>query len=124
MRCAISAFALSLWAAIPFSANAGDLIPGMTEHEVVQVLGPPDAVRLERNGLVCLTYAVLEHRILEHVFGSRTHVVALKENRLVNHETVRTQAIRFHCSDVAARWDPPMRGPLVCDDRWAPRCRP
>jgi hypothetical protein len=50
----------------------------MTEYQVVQVLGPPDAVRLERNGVISLTYAVPEHRFLLHVFGSRTHVVALK----------------------------------------------
>jgi len=110
--------------AAPCSAGAGDLAPGMSEHEVVQVLGPPDAVRLERNGVICLTYAVPQHRVLLHVFGSRTHVVALKENRLVNHETVRTETTRFHCSHVASRWDPPMREPLVCDDRWAPRCTP
>ena len=114
--------AAALSVAVPCDAGAGDLAPGMTEHEVGEVLGPPDAVRLERNGVVCLTYAVHEHRVLARLFGSRAHVVSLKENRLVNDETVRTQAI--NCSDVAARWDPPIRGLPVCDDRWAPRCRP
>lgn len=128
MRLGITSFVvLSLSVGLPLYASAGnlgELTPGMSEREVMQVMGRPDAIRLERNGVVCLTYGPREHAVLARIFGQRAGVIAFKENRLVNYETVHTAALCFHCSDMAAKWDPPMRPPLVCDDRWGPRCRP
>ena len=95
------------------AAIAGDLAIGMSERDVVALLGPPDAVRLERNGVVCLTYEPQQHRVWSRLFGERTQVLALKDNHLVDDDTVRTREVRFHCSHVASRWDPPMREPLI-----------
>ena len=95
------------------AAIAGDLAIGMSERDVVALLGPPDAVRLERNGVVCLTYEPQQHRVWSRLFGERTQVLALKDNHLVDDDTVRTREVRFHCSRVASRWDPPMREPLI-----------
>ena len=78
----------------------------MSKREVLGVLGPPDAVRIESNAVVCLTYSLHERAVWSRVFGKRVHVVALKENRLVSYETVRAEAIRFYCSRIAGRWDP------------------
>jgi len=117
--------ALALSSILPISANAGspgELAMGMSEHAVVRVMGPPDAVRLERNGVLCLTYQLHQHRLWSRLFGTRTILVALKDNGFVDYETVRTEAIRSHCSRIAGRWDPPMRQPLICEDRWSPRC--
>jgi hypothetical protein len=126
MRSRTACLALILSVGLPacaYAGNPGDLVPGMSEAQVVELVGPPDAVRLERNGVVCLTYGSREHVVLARLFGKRTGVVALKDNRLVNYETIHTGNIRFHCSHVAAKWDPPMGPPLVCDDRWGPRCQ-
>jgi hypothetical protein len=102
--------------ALPQASGAGDLALGMSRRGVVALLGPPDAVRLERNGVVCLTYDVHRRWLWLRLFGERTEVVALKDDHLVDDDTVRTRDVRFHCSDVAGRWDPPMRPPLVtCD---------
>ena len=119
MRRGIESLLLAVSVGLPVAAGAGNLgalAPGMSEAEVVRLMGPPDAVRLERNGVVCLTYAMQEHRMLSRLFGQRTAVVALKENRLVTCETVRSQSIRFHCSHIAGRWAPPMAAFPVCDD--------
>ena len=104
-------FCLSL--ALPQSTNAGDLPMGISEREVVALLGPPDAVRLERNGVVCLTYEQQQYRVWLRLFGERTQVIALKDNHLVDDDTVRTREVRFHCSYIAGRWDPPMREPPI-----------
>jgi hypothetical protein len=103
------------------AGELGDLELGMTREEVVARLGPPDAVRLERNGVVCFTYELNEPRLLSHIFHARTGLVALKENRLVHQDVVRTGATRFACSHIAQQWDPPSRAPLICDGRWR-RC--
>jgi hypothetical protein len=113
-------FAWSIGAAL--GAVAGDLEPGMSQADVVAVIGRPDAVRLERNGVVCLTYEPHERRIWSHVLGARTRVIALKANRFVDDATIRSERVRFHCSRVAERWDPPWRGPLICDARWRRGC--
>jgi hypothetical protein len=103
------------------AGELGELLPGMSREQVVAALGPPDAVRLERNGVVCLTYELNRPWILAHAFGARTGLVALKENRLVHQDVVRTGAARFACSHVAGWWDPPSRAPIICDGRWR-RC--
>ena len=113
MRQVIGLFVVCLGLALPQSSSAGDLPMGMSEREVVARLGPPDAVRLERNGVVCLTYEQQQHRVWLRLFGERTLVIALKDNHLVDDDTVRTREVRFHCSHVAGRWDPPMREPLI-----------
>jgi hypothetical protein len=113
MRQVVGLFVVCLGLALPQSSSAGDLPMGMSEREVVARLGPPDAVRLERNGVVCLTYEQQQHRVWLRLFGERTLVIALKDNHLVDDDTVRTREVRFHCSHVAARWDPPMREPLI-----------
>ena len=105
-RITISLVVLGLGIGQPLHAEAGtltDLAPGMCQAEVVHVVGPPDAVRLERNGVVCLTYGSREHAALAPIFGQRTGVIVFKENRLVNYETVRTAALRFHWSDMTLR---------------------
>ena len=114
--------ALALSVAVSCSAAADPLAFGMSRADVVAVVGPPDAVRLERNGVVCLTYALDGHRLLSHILGARTRIIALKEDRFLDEAIVRSERVRFYCSAVAGRWDPPMRGPLVCDDRWRRGC--
>jgi hypothetical protein len=56
------------------------------------------------------------------VFGARTRIIALKEDRFFDDATIRSERVRFHCSRVAGRWDPPLRGPLMCDERWRRGC--
>jgi fatty-acid desaturase len=53
----------------------------MTEHEVVQVLGPPDAVRLERNGVACLTACCLEESPTVWAAWHRLHHHAADKER-------------------------------------------
>ena len=107
-----------------FCAAAGDLAPGMSRADVVGVIGPPDAVRVERNGVVCLSYALVGRGLFDRVLGARTRIVALKENRFFDDAVVRSDSVRFHCSRLAGQWDPPMRAPLVCDERWRRGCSP
>jgi hypothetical protein len=125
MRLAIVATLLLIQtAASPYlvgPAHAGEVVPGMTRRDVVLVLGPPAAVRLERNAIVCLTYptgALWRSRLL----GERTRVIALKEGRVIDDAVVRSERIRFHCSRVAGQWDPPMRTDVLCDERRPARC--
>jgi hypothetical protein len=103
-------------------AQAGEVVLGMPQREVVLALGPPTGVRLERNAVECLTYESERWRWLAHVVGGRTRVIVFKEGRLVDDRLVRTIDIRFYCSQVAGRWDPPMRVGDLCDDRAAHRC--
>jgi len=125
MRLAIvAALMLAQTAALPCHvgpARAEEVVPGMSRREVVLVLGPPAAVRLERNAVVCLTYASGEWW-RSRLLGERTRVIAFKEGRVIDDAVVRTERIRFHCSRVAGRWDPPMRTDVLCDDRRAARC--
>ena len=109
--------------ALPQCASASDLTPGMSEHEVAAVMGPPDAIRLERNAVVCLTYGTHEHTVWSRVFG-RIRVIALKENSLVDDTDVRPGNVRHHCSRIAGRWDPYIPRASACDDQRAPRCAP
>ena len=113
MRQVVGLLIVCLSLAMPQASSAGDLPIGMSEREVIALLGPPDAVRLERNGVVCLTYEQPQHRVWLRLFGERTQVVALKDNHLVDADTVRTRDVRFHCSYIAGRWDLPMREPLI-----------
>ena len=48
--------------------GAGELLPGMTEHDVVGIMGPPTSVRLERNGVQCLVYRPSERRATNLIF--------------------------------------------------------
>ena len=115
-------FALA-WTAGPWTAGAaqaGELAPGMSQHQVVSVLGPPTGLRLERNAVVCLTYAS-DEPWRARLFGERTRVIAFKEDRLVDDAIVRSVQIRFHCSRGAGQWDPPMRIKAPCD-RLTGRC--
>jgi hypothetical protein len=114
--------ALALSVGVSVAAAAGDLAPGMSGAAVVAVIGQPDAVRLERNGVVCLTYALDGHRLWTRLFGTRTRIVALKEDHFFEEAVVRSERVRFYCSSVAGRWDPPMREPLVCDEGWRRGC--
>jgi hypothetical protein len=117
----------ALWFSVTTSLCAGasslrELVAGMSKNEVMRVMGPPDALRLERNGVVCLTYEMHEHRLWSRLFGQRTHLVALKDDRLIDDATIRSERIRSQCSQIAARWDPPMRRPLICDDHRRTGC--
>ena len=115
-------FALA-WTVGPWTAGAqaGELAPGMSQGEVVLVLGPPTGLRLERNAVICLTYEAGEPW-RARVFGERTRVLAFREGRLVDDALVRSIDIRFHCSRVAGQWDPPMRIKAPCEDRAMARC--
>ncbi|MBO0741288.1 MAG: hypothetical protein J2P51_07665 [Hyphomicrobiaceae bacterium] len=103
-------------------AQAGEVLIGMSQREVVIVLGPPIGAHLERNAVVCLTYEAGPRWRWAHVFGERTRVIAFQEGRLVDDAIVRSVRIRFHCSRVAGRWDPPMRVNGLCDARPGRRC--
>jgi hypothetical protein len=105
-----------------FCAAAGELAPGMSRADVVRLIGPPDAERLERNGVVCLSYALNGRGVIDRVLGARTRIVALKENHFFDDAVVRSDSVRFHCSHLAGRWDPPLRAPLACDERWRRGC--
>jgi hypothetical protein len=99
-----------------------DIVDGMSKSEVLRAMGPPDATRLERNGVVCLTYDRHEHRLWSRLFGQRTQVIALKDDRLIDDATIRSENVRSHCSHIASRWDPPMRRSQMCSDRGNSRC--
>ena len=101
-------------------AQAGELAAGMSQRDVVMVLGPPLGAHLERNAVVCLTYGSPWR--WAHVLGERTRVIAFKEDRLVDDAIVRSVRIRFHCSYVAGQWDPPMRVNDLCFARPGGRC--
>jgi hypothetical protein len=103
-------------------ARAEEVALGMPEREVVLVLGPPTGVRLERNAVECLTYESDRWQWLTHLVGQRTRLIAFKEGLLVEDRVVRSIDIRFYCSQVAGRWDPPMRVGGLCDDRPGRRC--
>jgi hypothetical protein len=103
-------------------ARAGEVAMGMSQREVVMVLGPPIGAHLERNAVVCLTYEPGRMWRWAHVFGERTRVIAFQQDQLVDDEIVRSVRIRFHCSRVAGRWDPPMRVNDVCAARPGGRC--
>ena len=124
MRRIANIVVICLSLALPQSASASDLTPGMSEREVLAVLGPPDAVRLERNAVVCLTYDAHENRLWSLAFGQRIRVIALKENRLVDDDGVRPGSVRHHCSRIAGRWDPSIPRASACVDRRAPSCAP
>ena len=79
MRRIASLVVICLSVALPHCASADDLAHGMSEREVLSLMGPPDAARLERNGVVCLTYALHEHLVWSHLFGQRRRVITLKE---------------------------------------------
>jgi len=103
-------------------AQAGELPIGMSQREVVMVLGPPIRAHLERNAVVCLTYEAGSWARWARVFGERIRVIAFREDRLVDDTIVRPVGIRFHCSHVAGRWDPPMRVHDLCPARPGGRC--
>jgi hypothetical protein len=116
---------LCLGIVTPVRAGANtlrDIVDGMSKSEVLRVMGSPDAVRLERNGVVCLTYEGHEHGLWSRLFGQRTHLLALKDDRLVDDATIRSENVRAHCSQIAARWDRPMRRPQICGDLGEARC--
>jgi hypothetical protein len=83
----------------------------MSEGAVVRAIGPPDAVRFERNGVVCFTYDLHEHRLWSHVFGRRTQIIALKENGLVDRDIIRTESVRYSdaalCAGASPAWPAP-----------------
>jgi len=103
-------------------AQAGEVAIGMSQREVVMVLGPAIGAHLERNAVVCLTYEPGWRWRWAHVFGERTRIIAFKEDRLVDDAIVRSVRIRFHCSYVAGQWDPPMRVNDLCPARPGGRC--
>jgi hypothetical protein len=103
-------------------AQAGELAIGMSQRQVVMVLGPPIGTHIERNAVVCLTYEAGSWGRWAHVFGERIRVIAFQEGRLVDDTIVRPVGIRFHCSHVAGRWDPPMRVHDLCPARPGGRC--
>ena len=108
---------LCLSPVMPIYAGADgprEMVPGMTKNEIMRMMGPPDAVRLERNSVVCLTYDKPEPRLWSRLFGDRTKLIALKSNKLIEEATIRSESVRFYCSWIAARWDRPMSHPLTC----------
>jgi hypothetical protein len=103
-------------------AQAGEVVLGMSQREVVLALGPPTGVHIERNAVVCLAYGTGWPWRWARVLGERTRIIAFREDRLIDDAIVRSVRIRFHCSHVAGRWDPPMRVNGLCDDRPGGRC--
>lgn len=105
MRLARVFLAITCMDACAYAAYASELPYGLPRVEVERQLGPPYAVHLERNGVICLTYPSEPAPIRR----ARIRVVALKESRLIQDDVVAPDRIRFHCSKAAGRWDPPPR---------------
>lgn len=101
------------------SASAEGLATGLPSHLVEARLGPAGSVRLERNGVRCWTYT------LERDARSKRELVRLlilRSGRLQEDLTVRSEEVRFRCSEAAGRWDTARSRPLVCDPRWSRFC--
>ena len=108
------------------SAHAGEeqLAPGMTERDVVGIMGPPNTVQLERNGVQCLSYQPYERRFTNLIFLRDTLIVAFRLGHLATVESVYASEVDSHCSQIAAAWDLPPQHPVTCFRKFWLRCEP
>lgn len=97
------------------AAIAEEMIPGLPRQRVEERLGPPTAIRLERNRVVCWVYALERDRHLKRL-------IVLRHDHVLEDATVRTEHERFHCAQAAERWDHQRKKPLVCDSHWSRFC--
>jgi hypothetical protein len=105
-------------------AGAEQLAPGMTEREVAGIMGPPNSVRLERNGVQCLAYQPYERRFTNLIFLRDTLIVAFRLGHLTTVDSVYASEIDSHCSQIAAAWDLPPQHPVACFRKFWLRCEP
>jgi len=127
MRCnAYSLMVAIMSAAAISSAHAGEeqLAPGMTERDVVAIMGPPTFERLERNGVQCLAYQPSDRRVTNLIFLRDTLVVAFRLGRLATTESVYASDIDRRCSQIAAAWDPPPQHSVTCFRKFYLGCEP
>jgi hypothetical protein len=111
--------AATMWIAPIANASAGAdgserLALGMTGREVALIMGQPNVVTLERNGVVCLVYQRYESRFAALVFVRDALIVALRHGALVANEPARSSEIGAHCSRIASAWDPSPGHPIAC----------
>ena len=107
-------------------ASAGDeqLVPGMTEQEVVAIMGPPTSARLERNGTQCLVYRPSGKRITNLIFLRDVLIAAFRLGHLAAVETVYASDAEIRCSQIAADFDRPLEHPATCFRKLYLRCEP
>jgi hypothetical protein len=87
---------------------------GMTPREVEKTIGPPDVVRLERNGVRCFGYQPHPQRLPNVLLVRETLLIAFRANRLVEHIDVYPYDIDLQCSQIASEWDLPPSNPITC----------
>ena len=105
-------------------AGEEQLAPGMTERDVVGIMGPPNTVQLERNGVQCLAYQPHERRFTNLIFLRDTLIVAFRLGHLATVESVYASEVDSHCSQIAAAWDLPPQHPVTCFRKFWLRCEP
>jgi hypothetical protein len=105
-------------------AGAEQLAPGMTERDVVGIMGPPNIVRLERNGVQCLVYQPYDRRFTNLIFLRDTLIVAFRLGHLATVDSVYASEIDRQCSQIAAAWDLPPQHPVTCFRKFWLRCEP
>ena len=102
--------------------NSEQLMPGMTEREVVRMMGPASVVKLERNGVLCFAYEPYERRHTNFIFVRDALIVAFHAGILVSTESARSSDIDHRCSQIAAGWDSPEEHAITCFRKFWLRC--
>jgi hypothetical protein len=127
MRCYVCCLMVAIMGmAFIACAHAGEeqLAPGMTERDVAGIMGPPNFVRLERNGVQCLVYQPSERRFTNLIFIRDALIVAFRLGHLATVDSVYASEIDSHCSQIAAAWDLPPQHPETCFRKFWLRCEP
>jgi hypothetical protein len=122
--CCLVASVMSVVSISCAHAGAEQLAPGMTERDAVGIMGPPNIVRLERNGVQCLVYQPYERRFTNLIFLRDTLIVAFRLGHLATVDSVYASEIDNHCSQIAAAWDLPPQHPVACFRKFWLRCEP
>ena len=94
--CCLMAAVMSVVSISCAHAGAEQLAPGMTEREVAVIMGPPNIVRLERNGVQCLAYQPYERRFTNLIFLRDTLIVAFRLGHLATVDSVYASEIDSH----------------------------
>ena len=97
--------------AVAFANDERPLQLGMTPREVEKTIGPPDVVRLERNGVRCFGYQPHPQRLPNVLLVREALLIAFRANRLVEHLDVYPYDIDLRCSQIAGEWDCPLPAP-------------
>ena len=106
--------ASSTWASAR-ADNFDQLRPGMTERQVVSIMGPASDVRPERNGVVCFAYVPYEERHSNNfIFVRDALIIVFQGGVLVSTEFVRSTNIDIRCSQIAGTWGAPDEHPILC----------